>query len=125
MILRAIQEQDIEQIRKIHDKYYKDEFSEIDFRRHFLCAFVIEEDGEIITAGGVRTILEAVAVTNKEFPSYRRMKALLKMLDADLHFASCYNYEELHVFLQDEDYMKRVIKRGFHPTKGNALVIGV
>lgn len=125
LIIRAIEEADLKEIREIHNKFYKDEFNEIDFRKHFLCAFVIEENDKIITAGGIRTILEAVAITDKNLSAGIRYQALMKMLQADLHFADNYDYQELHAFIQDESWKNQLIRKGFRYTKGDALVIGI
>lgn len=125
LIIRAIEERDLGEIREIHEKYYREEFNEINFREHFLCAFVIEDEGKIITAGGIRTILEAVAITNKEINANIRYQALMKMLQADLHFTINYNYNELHAFVQDPIWRNQLIRKGFKYTKGDALVIGV
>lgn len=125
MIIRAIEKNDEDKIEAIRNKFYDHEFGPIDFRDNFICAFVVEEEGRIITAGGVRTIAEAIAVTNKDFTPYKRRQALMKMLLADAHIARMSGYDSLHAFIQDQYWAEHLVKKGFRHTKGDALVLGL
>lgn len=125
-MIRALQQDDLEKLKEIHEKYYKNEFDYIDFYDKFLCAFVVVEDNHIIIAGGLRTILESVIITDKNASTRRKREALIEMLLASKHFAEKYDYHELHAFVQDPDWEKHLIKKvGFVPTKGHSLVLSL
>ena len=127
-MIRLLKESDYEQVRKIHEKYYKHEFSLEEFSKNYLSMFAVvdnEYSDEIIVAGGIRTIVEVVLVTNKDFSARDRRSALYSTLQASSYMAKNYGYSQLHCFVQDEKWEKQLKKVGFHPTKGTALVIGV
>lgn len=123
--IRAIRSSDFDQIKDIHEKFFAHEFSLPNFTDHFLLAYVVEDDGRIITAGGVRTILETVVITNKDYSVKDRRGALVKMLEASVFSASSYKYDQIHAFVQDKNWQRHLEKEGFHSTKGNALVLEI
>lgn len=126
MILRAMMPRDLEQVRSIHEKYYGQEFSLPDFVTNYLCAFVVlDEDGSIISAGGVRAILESVLITDKSYDPGVRKEALLHILGANLHCAQRGNYEGIHAFVQDKKWAERLKRTGFKPAVGEALYLGI
>lgn len=125
MIIRAIESKDEEQIEEIRKRHYSDEFSPVDFRDKFLCAFVVEDQGKIITAGGIRTIAEAIALTDKSINYRQRVRALREMLKADAHIARTSGYNQLHAFIQDYTWSEHLVKKEFRHTKGNALVLNL
>lgn len=125
MIIRNYQDNDFEQLKLIHERYYKTEFSLAEFYEHFLQLFVVVEDDKIITAGGVRTIVESVIVTDKSFSVKQRREALLKMLQAQSFVTGRNDYKQLHAFIQDKSWLNQLIEYGFKPCKGNAIYIGV
>jgi len=120
--IRAVNENDMELIKTIHNKFYKDEFELPE--DHYLGAFLIEDNYEYITAGGVRTIPELIAVTNKDCSSRKRFEALKFLLQASSLACSNNGYEHIHAFVQDENWYNQLIKHGFHTTKGKALIYG-
>ncbi len=123
MEIRQFKESDIDQLVKIHDQFYKEEFSFIDFCHSFIDFFVVEENEKIITAGGIRVLAESVIITDKSYPTKTRVRALRQMLDAQL-FACKFN--QLHAFIINEPEWENQLKKiGFKATKGNALVIEV
>ena len=123
MIIRPLDNSDLQDLRKIHKKFYKEEFAFPDFDKHFLYAFSITLDGKIVTAGGVRTILESVILTDQSFSPRVRREALYQMLQSSIYCADKMSYEELHAFIQDENWLKILQKVGFKPTVGKSLVI--
>lgn len=125
MGIRALTESDIDQVRAIHERHYKTEFDFPDFLTNFLCAFVVEEDGQVISAGGVRNIAEVVLVTNKDLSVRQRRAALFQVLDASAFIAGRSGHDGLHVFIQDDKWEFQLRKIGFHSTKGRALVLGL
>lgn len=125
MIIRSMREDDIDQLMRIHEKFYRNEFNFPDFLRHFLCAFVVIDNNErIITGGGVRTIAESILITDLDRHTRERMKALFKVLNASVFIARKSNYDQIHAFIQG-DWKKHLKKVGFNPAKGEALVLGL
>lgn len=116
---------DEEELRKIWEKHYKDEFAFPDFFKHYLCAFKFLDDaGNIITAGGVRTIPEVVLLTNKESPAITRMRTLRNALDFVRHIAYKNNYHHVHATFKDGDsaWEKALRRYGFQDMADNILV---
>lgn len=125
MIVREFKDEDIKQITEIHQKFYSHEFNLDDFCQRFVNFLVIEEDGIIVSAGGIRTIAEAVAITNKDVSARKRREALYKMLQANIFNCNANHFNGLHVFIQDPIWQQHLINAGFRVCKGNALVIEV
>lgn len=128
MILRRMQTFDLMQIQYIHQKYYNDEFPLADFQdTHFLPQYVVIDDNDrIITAGGVRTILESIFVTNQDFSPRDRREALLMLLEALIHEARAEKYNQIHAFIiEDDTWEKQLEKYGFSRCRGNALCLPI
>lgn len=126
MDIRALESKDIEEIRRIHSLFFRDEFDFPDFLKGYLCAFVVtNEKEEILVAAGVRTIAESVIVTNKsaQFDSIERRNALLRVLDASQFVCRETGYDQLHAFIQDENWLRHLERYNFRPTKGQSLVL--
>jgi PAS domain-containing protein len=124
MKIRALVPSDIDEIRRIHEQFYKEEFDFPDFLNNFLCAFVVtDEDGKIISAGGVRAIAESVIVTDKNFSVRDRRQALYQVLDVSEFITKHADFKELHAFVQDTTWISFLMTVGFCPTKGKALVL--
>lgn len=122
--IRPLSTNDIEKIREIHSKYYQDEFEFPDFFNNFLCAFAVTTDTDsIISVGGVRSIAESLVITDKDYNVKTRRAALFRVLDASEFIARDAKYNELHAFVQDEDWYNHLRKIGFLPTKGKPLVL--
>ncbi len=123
MIIRALQADDIEKIREIHEKYYQEEFVFPDFTRDFLGAFVSVDDDKIVAIGGVRNIIESVVITDKGASVRKRHDALFQILDASAWLTGQKGHTELHAFVQNDIWKHILEKVGFHTTKGQALVL--
>lgn len=119
-------EADYNQLKEIHEKHYKNEFSFPDFSRKYLNLWsVFSDDDRLVCSGGIRTIIESVIITDKDINRATRVKALQLMHQATEHFTNCAGYDEFHVFIQDPNYERQLIKSGFNPTNGKCLVYGV
>ena len=125
MIIRNFQDSDLEQLKIIHERYYKEEFSLGEFQQNFLGLFSAIENDKLICVGGVRTIAESIMVTDKSFSVRQRRDVLLKMLQTQSFITGRSGYNQLHAFVQNESWENQLISYGFKPCKGNALFIGV
>lgn len=124
MIITGID--NLKQVKEIHEKHYKEEFNFPDFCHKYIDLFSISnDDGKVICAGGIRTILESVIITDLSLPKTERVKALQIMHQATTFATSRLGYSEFHVFIQDSNYERQLIKSGFVPTKGKCLVYKV
>ena len=91
---------DEDELREIWKKHFKDDFAFPDFFQHYLCAFkFMDNNGKIITTGGLRTIPEVVLVTDKDMPALKRMKSLRNALDFVRHIAYKNRYEHFHAVI--------------------------
>lgn len=126
-MIRAIRSDDFAELKEIHEKYYSSEFSFPDFVTKYLCAFVVTDDesNRIITAAGVRTVTEVVALTNKDFAPRARREGLYRILDASAFVAIHNGYDQIHAFVQDDNWQKQLKKVGFRDCAGKALYLNV
>ena len=123
MIVRLLKKNDWNKVKEIHERYYADEFSINDFFKNVLNAYVVENDnGQIIVAGSVRMIAEAVMLTDKSFSVRQRKEALIEMYRTMLITTGRMNFDSLHAFVQDSNWENQLKKFGFIDTKGKALV---
>jgi citrate lyase synthetase len=123
MTIREYRPHDLEQLRQIHAKHFKNEFRLPDFLTKYICAVTIEDNDGIIVSGGVRNIAEVVAVTNKDRSVRDRRDALLSLWRALAIIAHKYGHSELHAFIQDEAWLATLERHaGFRKTKGVSLV---
>lgn len=127
-MIRNLKLEDIKQIREIHERYYKNEFDFPNFFDKFLSVFVVSDDNDpskIIAAGGIRTIAEAVIITDKSSPICDRRDALYHMLAAFLCNSGLNGYDSIHAFIQDPKWEQHLKRVGFKPTNGNSLILKV
>ena len=125
MIARAITQDDYTQLKELHEKFYKDEFTLPDFVKNYLLGFVVEEHGNIITIGGIRTIAEVILVTDKSQSVRVRRDSLLEALRVAALTARNNKFDQIHAFIQDPKWKRHLEKVGFHETKGTALVLEI
>jgi hypothetical protein len=77
--VRAMRPEDLPELKRIHEKFYKEQIFP-NFSRNCIAAVVIEDDdGQIITAGGFKTVIKADVLTNKDAQLGLRGKALLEL----------------------------------------------
>jgi hypothetical protein len=127
MAIRNITLNDIPKLIEIHDKFYKHEFSFPNFFDNFRYTLVITDDGsdKIITACGARPILEMIAITDKSFPATQRISALTKVLQASEFIVSKLGFDQIHAFVQDNNWEEILKKVGFSECKGKALYLNI
>jgi len=109
-------------IAQLHELYFKTEFDMPDFM-DFVCAFVVEDEKGIITAGGVRDIAECILVTDLSLDPRVRIKALYQMLDASTFVCKKSGYEQMYAWSQNYKYTKRLMKNGFRLPQGQSLIL--
>lgn len=124
MDIHYIEPTDADQIYNIYLNYFSDmEFP--DFYHKFHCTFKVinNANGNIIAVGGIRPIAEAVVLTNKDYSVRDRMDALLKIFAGVQYAAEKLDYNYLHAFAYDEEYVKHLIKRiGFKCNPQNRVL---
>lgn len=115
MITRALMPDDMSHVRRLHDKYFGNDFANPDFMEKFLNAFAItDDDGKIIIAGGVKPLAETIIVTDKESHSMTTIgRALVEAQRISMFTCREYGIDWLHAFVKDEAYMKHLIQHGF------------
>jgi len=127
MLIRLFQQSDLKAIEVIHNAQYQTEFKLPDFNNNkFLEVVVTENDnGDIISAAGIRFIAEVVAVTNKNEPVKVRREALYKTMQALILLGNKHGIDQLHAFIQDQKWLKHLLRAGFEPCKGNAIFTNI
>lgn len=126
MIVRSFDPSDNEKLKKIHALFYSEEFEFPNFLKNFLCAFVVEDDnGNIITAGGVRNIPELILITDKSKSVRDRKLGLLEALQISNYVCKHWKHKHIHVFVQEDNWLKRLLRSGFRKPKGQPVIIDV
>lgn len=121
-MIRTLTPADMADIAQLHELYFKTEFDMPDFM-DFVCAFVVEDEKGIITAGGVRDIAECILVTDLSLDPRVRIKALYQMLDASTFVCKKSGYEQMYAWSQNYKYTKRLMKNGFRLPQGQSLIL--
>lgn len=113
-MIRSILPNDLDQLKRIHEKFYSNEFAFPDFLNKYLCAFsVVDDNDNIISTGGVRLILESVIITDQDLSPRKRMKALYEILTASQFVAQNNGFHTLNAFVDNEIWRKHLMKIGF------------
>lgn len=112
MNVRQMKYSDLPTIEALHNKYYP-QFNFPDFM-HLLNAFVIEDDKDnIILGGGIEAIANTLLVTNQEMSRVKIGRALVEAQRIALFTASKYGIKEIVAFVDNDEYVKHLIKHGF------------
>ncbi len=125
MDIDIIRPPDLIKIQEIHNEFYDHEFNLGEFLDHGLCTFTAKQNGKIVTAGSVRTLVELVAITDKSYSSRVRLRGLHELLQTAGFVAQRSGYSQIHAFVQDPMWAQQMKNRGFRPTIGEALVTEV
>jgi hypothetical protein len=120
MNIRLLRKEDTPRLKKIHERDYPD--LEFFLDRPLLSAYVIEdENDEIIIAGGVEGIGEALLLTNKTKSRIKIGKALIEAQRFSLFTCGRHNIQELYAFVTETDYEKHLIQHGFEKREDTVL----
>ena len=112
MGIRPLLPTDLNEIRKLHEKYY----SQFEFPPFHDClnAFVIEDENkEIVIAGSVEAVAEAMLVTNKAKSEIKIGKALVEAQRCSMFTCKVNGIRDLYAFVDDDGYKRHLIKHGF------------
>jgi hypothetical protein len=118
--MRTLMPSDIDYVRIIHERDYPD----LDFPNFYslMSAFIIEDDnGEMIMAGGVEAIGEALLITDKTKSRIKIGKALVEAQRFAMFTCGLFNIRELHAFVTDQEYAKHLIQHGFKKREETVL----
>ena len=121
-MIRSFLPTDIEEIKRIHGRYFAHEFDFPDFMQ-FICAFTVEDENGILTVGGIRDVAECIAITNKERDPKDRIKALYDLLYASIFVCKDSGYDQMFVWSQDAKYTRRLLRNGFRYPQGQSLIL--
>jgi len=121
-MIRAFSPNDMEELERIHQKHFKDEFDLPNFM-NYICAFVEEDEQGILTFGGIRNIAECVTVTDKDRNASDRIKALYQIMDASVFVCNKMGYDQMYVWSQNPKWAKRLKKNGFRSPDGASLIL--
>lgn len=109
---RDVTSKDLIKIKELHDKYYS-EFEFPDFS-HIWRGFVIEDESdEIVMAGGVEIMGEALLVSNKSKSRIKLGKALVVAQGACAYTCNRLRIRNLHAFVNNSEYARHLVKHGF------------
>lgn len=126
MRVRALEMDDIEKLRELHEQFFKDQFAFPDFVNGFLTAFVVTDDNDkIIVGGGVRAIAEAVLITDIDAPRVTVGRSLHESYKVSKYLCEKFGYSSLHAFVHKYTYERHLRLRGFTSVKGSALVLDI
>lgn len=123
MRVRALHQDDIKELMQIHKEHYPGNIFP-DFTTHTLAAFVIEsDDGEIITAGGIKNVAKAELITNKSLGAKERSKALLEANRYANLVCLTSAHPSLYAIVNNDDtYVRALEHNGFQKLKDIVLV---
>jgi hypothetical protein len=109
---RNVTPNDLNRIKELHELYYS-EFEPPDFN-HIWRGFVIEdESNDIVMAGGVEIMGEALLVSNKEKSRIKLGKALVVAQGACAYTCNRLKIRSLHAFVNNPEYAEHLVKHGF------------
>jgi hypothetical protein len=123
MEIRYLDESDKDEVNRIYDAYFKDmDFP--NFYNNYYSVFVVEDDNKkVIAIGGVKSIIEAVVLTDQGRSVRDRMEALLRIFEGVKYVGEKLDYPQIHVFAYDNQYTEHLINRmGFKCNKENKVL---
>lgn len=110
--IRPLVPSDLKRIRELHDKY----FPQFEFPEVLSCcnAFVIDDENyDIVIAGFIEQVAEAMLVTNKAKSEIKIGKALVEAQKCAIFTCQNFGMRDLYAFVDSDVYAKHLIKHGF------------
>ena len=127
MITYPLRESDLDQLKEIHEKYYREEFRFPDFYRNFLSTFkLVDKSGNLLLAGGVKTFAELILITNLDESISRTDRVISQVTAMQLgtHSAFSAGHDLLYCSaIPNTKWEQQLIDVGFKPSSGNMLYI--
>lgn len=125
-MITLVTSEHLDRAKEVHKLYYQNEFDFPDFLKEFILIFSsVNESNELVSIGGIKTILEFIAITDPTKSVRDRHTSVYDLLAAARSAAKNNNYDQIHAFIQDPHWKDVMLRRGFRETKGQSLVIGV
>lgn len=126
MKIRELRPGDIDSIIEINKRCHpRDMFP--DFSHFYSPPVVVEDDGRIVTAGGVEAIAEAVTITDNTFSSHVRTTALQELLKSMLLTCGRVHQDYLYAFVDghDKPWIKAINRVGFKKKENDPFFLKV
>lgn len=111
--------------RDIHaiDKLFKESNFKLDLNHLELLIVAENEDGDIVGAGSLVTLIEATFVMDKTFRVRERVEAMKGIIQAGTDFTKSLKYDIMHGFVQDPAVVKSLKKHfDFQDPVGQVLI---
>src|SRR5215471_563155 len=110
--IRALMPQDLQSIKKLHEKYFSQ--FELPPFPNCLNAFIIEDEhNEVVMAGAVEAVAEAMLVTNKAMSEIKIGKALVEAQQCVKFTCAINKIRDVYAFVDNDVYAKHLVQHGF------------
>lgn len=123
MNARRLTPEDVEAVKAIHDKHHDFAWQEprLDFG-----TIVIEKDSQIIGAGHLRPIVEAVMILDKDASLRDKSLALKMMINQSIVDAHHLQLNEIHAWVKEPNFVAELKKHyGYEEPRGTSLVLRI
>lgn len=131
MIIRELKAfEDIKEINRIYSEFYSnneypDFFNPLS-KFHGTFAIIDAKSNKTVVVGGVKTIAEAVLLTDKGISPRIRIDALLQALGSVSFITKDMGFKEVHAFVNHDDkYTKALQRFGFRELDAKLLLLDV
>ncbi len=116
MMITDLRLGDMNQVRALHEKFYKDEF-DFPLRHELFDIKIVRCGNQIIGMGAVRPIYEVIMILDKK----QRLKTKVNVLKLLLNESQSRN--QVHAFVQDDNFASILQNHfGFKPIVGTGLI---
>lgn len=119
-----LQIRDKEYLEELHKKYgYNFPFPE--FAKNFIATFkILDDNGKLITAGGVKLFPELILITDEEMEQRKRYNAMIVALQISQFSARLGMHDSLFASADADTEWEGILKKiGFQEAKDHNLVI--
>lgn len=125
MIVREFRPEDIRGIHELYTRFYSSyEYHNFIADFKFACT-VLDNDNNIIAAGGIKPIIELAAICNKDTSVRTRREALLHILQTSIFAAHKFNFSQLHVFSDDDRWISHLTSADFKLSNNKVLTLDI
>jgi hypothetical protein len=126
-MIRQLEDKDVCRVLDIHKRFYEKEFIFPDLcDPKWLGKYVVTDEWDnIILFGGVKLLIESIAVTDKSREIKERRDALIKLLQASLFLGGHLGFDSIHAFIQDPKWAGHLKHHGFRTCRGEVLITDI